>query len=90
MPKDCFNLQFNITTPWLWIHWSTPQFSTENPKLRPSWWPHWDLHDFGEHAYVDSRYMWFFTWFFHLTLAWGKTLPMRVEQHDQTSDPYTG
>jgi hypothetical protein len=74
MRKRWFKTEWELDTRWFWFRLGTPDFTTTNPDLYPSWKPKWQLDDW-KHV-CESRYMFIFSWIlFGFSLAWGEPLP---------------
>lgn len=69
-PPKFPTLEMVFTCQWFCLMFGTPDFSIEVKNMRPRLIPRISLID----AEDNSEFRWFYTltWFFHLTLAYGK------------------
>ncbi len=74
MRRRLFGMAWTLDTRWFWFRLGTPDFTTTNPELYPSWKPKWILDDLRH--FCECRYMFNFSWIlFDFSLAWGDPLP---------------
>jgi hypothetical protein len=66
-------LELQFQCRWLWLSLSSPNFEIQTPHLRPRLTPKISTVDLGELS--DFRWMMTLTWFFHLTVAYGRPAP---------------
>ena len=61
-----------------WLHLTTPDFNIVTPERRPRVLPRVSTTDLG--AMSESRYLTTLTWFFHLTVGYGRPLPREDDE----------